>query len=229
MLMGEKAIDLTTHALALAQREWGGEVDGRRLMPLSAAFDDLIDDGRPSCSVAGSWHPVIAEPKQQKRAVQEIGSRGLPAYCPVIWIAEKPRRGEIRAAERPMFGSYIFARCEDRDENWHKITGARGVQRVLKTTAGRMGTIHDDAIMLIRAREAETARQFEEQRRRLGLTGIIWDFEPGEIARVACGPFASFHAQLTSAVDEHGRINALVNLFGQKVKTSFHAADIEKI
>ena len=222
-------MDIRDHALALAAAEWGGQVAGGKLMPLADGLGDMVDDGKVSCSVRGAWRVVVAEPKQQKRAVKEIGARGLPACCPVIWIAEKARRGEIRAAEKPMFGSYIFAKCEDRDEDWHKITGARGVQRLLKTASGRMGHIHDDAMILIRAREAETARIFEEQRRRLGLTGIIWDFEPGEVARVACGPFASFHAELTSAVDEHGRINALVNLFGQKVKSSFHAGDLEKL
>lgn len=229
MLSMVNPTDLKQHALSLAQQQWGGHVDAGRLMPISDLLGDLVDDGKRSCSVAGSWRPVVAEPKQQERAVNEIASRGLPAYCPYIWVAEKPRRGEIRAAKKSMFGPYIFAKWENTEENFHKVTGARGVQRVLKTASGHVGVVDDDAMTIIRAREAETARYFEDQRRRLGLTGIIWDFEPGETARVTSGPFAGFNVELTSAVDEQGRIAALVNLFGRKSKTTFHASDLEKL
>jgi transcription antitermination factor NusG len=64
---------------------------------------------------------------------------------------------------------------------------------------------------------------------RLGLTGIIWDFSPGEVARISTGPFAGFNTELISAVDEQGRIAALVTLFGRQTKTTFHAADLEKL
>jgi hypothetical protein len=58
-----------------AQVEWGGEIVGGSLLPLETLFGGLIDDGKLSCSVAGSWRPVIAEPRQQQKAVKEIGSQ----------------------------------------------------------------------------------------------------------------------------------------------------------
>jgi transcription antitermination factor NusG len=179
--------DLTEHALALAASTWGGEVQGGKVMPIASALSALVDDGKVSCSVDGVWHVVVAEPKQQERAVKEIGANGLPAYCPMFYKAEKPRRGDVREVKKPMFGSYIFAKCTDTNSNFHKITSARGVQRLLRSADGRMGSIHDDAMIIIRNREAISAREFEEQKYRYGLTGMLWDFTPGEITRVSTG------------------------------------------
>jgi transcription antitermination factor NusG len=221
--------DLTQKALALAAAEWGGEVREGKVMPIASALSTLVDDGKVSCSVDGVWHVVVAEPKQQERAVKEIGANGLPAYCPMFYKAEKPRRGDVREVKKPMFGSYIFAKCTDTNANFHKITSARGVQRLLRTSDGRMGSIHDDVMVIIRNREAISAREFEDQKYRFGLTGILWDFTPGEVVRVSTGPFAGFNVELTSAVDEQGRIAALVSLLGRATKSTFDARHLEKL
>lgn len=228
MLMATKD-DVTRRALALAASEWGGRVENGRLLPLQSSFAALVDDGKLSCSIIGGWRAVMAEPRQQDLAVKEIGARGVPVYLPMKWQAEKPRRGQVRASRRAMFGPYFFAKCEDRSEAWHKITSARGVKRIITTVEGHMGTVPDDAIALIRMHETQSARDFDDQRARLGLTGILWDFAPGEQVRIKTGAFAGFNADLTSAVDETGRIAALVSLLGRSTKIQLSAHDLEKL
>ncbi len=240
MLMADerKRIDpeLRRHYLREMKREFGGKIIGNRLMPISDALGGLVQQQDVSCSVSGDWFAVNTEPKHETLAREEIADHGVVVYLPLFTRQERHGKGRMRTVSRPMFPGYLFARCELNDRNYHAIKSARGVHRLLGN--GRPHYIDPGALEVVRLKEAEFA---EKEARRVaieeaariakegGKSGIIWHFTAGDRVRIKTGPFASFYAELDSAVDSHDRLKALVHIFGRKVPTDLSAFDIEAL
>lgn len=187
------------------------------------------------CSVMGSWYVVNFEPKQGKRAKTELAEAGLVPYLPLTYGPERHGRGAVRSGAHPMFGCYMFVRCEPKQ--WGLVKTARGVRRLLGRDESYL-SVKDGEIEAIRLRESlsfeDEARRvgFEEARRlanEKGKSGIVWHFSPGDQVRIKNGPFAGFYAQLESAVDSHDRIRAVLSLFGRANVTELSAFDIEAL
>lgn len=206
-------------ALKLLQGEMGGRIVGNKLLPLERQLGSLVRQEAVSCDVGGSWFAVEAEPKQANLAVQSIAGVGLVAYLPKV-CATYMVRGRKRDVERAMFGPYFFTRCRAHPDDWHKITAARGVRRLLGN--GHPHEIPEGAIEVVRFQEADKATL-------LGRTKFVHHFSPGDVVRITDGPFASFYAQLESAVDERGRIKALVDIFGRKSPCEFEATQLQPL
>lgn len=244
------------HALELARVHWGGDVEGERLMPIGAHLGTLADAAEPICRAAGEWHAICAEPRQHELACEQIAARGLPVYAPMLWLNERHGRGGTRTVQRPMFGPYMFVRCVDTADEWPRITSARGVARLLKTSTGSMAVVPDEAIDRMRLHESDSALEYERMRRaaaedrareleevarrdaaksaqeleaarRIAARDIVWHFSPEQVVRIKSGPFAGFSAKLEAAVDENARIAALVDVFRCPTKTNLSAFDIE--
>lgn len=187
------------------------------------------------CTVAGAWYVVNFEPKQGKRAKTELAEAGLVPYLPLTYGPERHGRGAVRSGAHPMFGCYMFVRCEPKQ--WGLATVARGVRRLLGLD-GQPFAVKDGEIEAIRLQETIS---FEEEARRIGIeevrrlahekgkSGIVWQFSPGDHVRIKNGPFAGFYAQLESAVDSNDRLKALVSLFGGTCPADFSAFDIEAL
>lgn len=212
--------DLQRHALELAQSEWGGQVADGRLMPLSSAFAGLIDEG-PCCSIAGHWFVVQADARQEAVATQSIARAGFPAYRPIV-TADVVVRHRKRTIVKSMFGMYLFVKCLPTHENWHKIRLARGVRQLVLSAGGSWLYVTETEMEVVRAVEAKHTTAEAKTR-------FVWHFSPGDTVRIKSGPFAHFYAQLDSAVDEHGRIAALVEIFGRKSRLELEAAQVERI
>lgn len=225
-----KSIDIIKgrHAVALATQEWGG------LQSLRPAFDGLVSDPDRSCKVAGQWYVVSIEHQQEQLARHEVAARGLVAYLPQIAKHERHGRGRQRTVWRPLFGLYMFVKCEPR--HWGLVTSARGVRRFLGQDS-RPEAVDDNRMEVIRLVEAEKA---EDERARAeresalakakagGRSGITWHFAEGDRVRIKNGPFAGFYADLTMAVDSHDRIRVLVNCFGRRSLVELSAFEIAK-
>jgi len=191
--------------------------------------DRKRDERQMMCLTSGSWFVVSTERNQQELAKHEIAERGLPVYRPMIMQSERAR-GEVRWVERPMFGAYMFACCEPKDEHWSLITNARGVRKLLSFD-GKPARVDQARIDVIRLFEAEEAKKavLRQRRSRNGKSGIVWHFSPGETVRIKEGPFAAFYAQLETAVDSRDRIKAVVSIFGRQTPTELSAFDIETL
>jgi transcription antitermination factor NusG len=212
--------DLTRHALELARSKWGGEVSDGRLMPLADALSDLIDGG-PRCSVAGNWFVVQADARQERLATESIAKAGFAAYRPIV-TADIVSRGRKRSIEKSMFGMYLFVKCEPTEANWHKVRLARGVRRLVLSAGGGWICVPDQAMQVVRAVEAKHATASEVRSR------FIYHLAAGDMVRIKEGAFAHFFAQLESAVDESGRIAALVEIFGRKSRLQLEAHQVER-
>ena len=192
------------------------------------------------CSIAGNWYAVNTEPGQEKLARGEISEAGLITYLPMIAMVEPHGRGRTRVCMRPLLRSYLFVKCQMRDEHWSAVTSARGVHRLLGRD-GKPLPISDaelDVIKLCETEKREEAIAREHAQHRIeeaarlaalgGRSGIVWDFGPGERVLIKNGPFASFYAELQSAVDPRDRIKAFLSLFGRVSSVELSAFDVER-
>lgn len=218
---------LGRHAMALAREEWG------KPQPLDHAFGPLMSDDARCCTTVGEWYVVSIEHQQGALAKAEIASRGMVAYLPMIPRSERHGRGGHRLVWRPLFGLYMFVRCVR--SQWGLATAARGVRRFLGRN-GQPEPIEDHGIEVIRVVEAEkheeaqrliTLEEAAAKARAGGRSGIVWHFAEGDRVRIKNGPFASFYADLTAAVDVHDRIRAVMDIFGTQSLVELSAFDVE--
>jgi len=60
------------------------------------------------------WFAISTERQAELDVVSGLRALGIPAYCPVERIKRRVRH-EVQTFRRPLFPSYIFAACEDRE------------------------------------------------------------------------------------------------------------------
>src|ERR1022692_1870543 len=98
-------IEAGRHAVALAKTEWGPRALEPFLSALVAVPDQL-------CTVIGNWFAICVEPRRHNLVRGEITQRGLVPYLPMVPMRVRHGRGAWRTSYKPMFGPYIFVRCE---------------------------------------------------------------------------------------------------------------------
>lgn len=211
-------MDLRQHALALAAAEWGGQVDGDSLMPLAPVLNGMMA-AEASCSVLGSWFLAQADSRRERDACASVSDLGMPTYRPIV-VKDEVKRNRLVTQERSMFGAYFFVRCEATAENWHKVRTARHVRCLLTVGGGKWLPVPDGAMEVIRLVEAQHSDPVLSSK-------FVWHFSVGDQVRIKSGPFAHFWAKLESAVDAHGRLTALVDIFGRQTRIQLEARQIE--
>lgn len=214
-------IGAAREALVSAQSEWGGGIIvGNKLMPLQSHFDSMFEE--KSCSIGGHWYVVQADARQHKIAVKSVAAEGYPAYQPIV-VKYAMKRGRKVRVESTMFGMYFFVKCDMTEDDYHRIRLARGVRKFLDISAtGRPLMVPNWAMDIVRLKEAEYGTPE-------GKSRFVYHFSPGDVVRIKDGPFALFYAKLESAVDEHGRLRALVDIFGRPTKVEFEAHQLEAL
>lgn len=205
---------------------------GPYLIGQVVGYVELKSNQHSRCLVGGSWYVISLEPHQGRLATAELAQAGLVPYLPLSYGPERHGRGQVRSGARPMFGPYMFVKCED--QHWGLVTRTRGVRRILGFE-GRPESVPEGKIEVVRLQEAlsfdhETERLRREAvvagARERGKSGIVWQFSAGDVVRITSGPFAEFNAQLSEAVDSHDRIRAVVSLFGRESPVELSAFQI---
>lgn len=175
------------------------------------SIDELPED-------QGSWFVLRCHGNSERLAAAGLIARRFNVYLPVVWIKERAGRVH-QERERPMFSTYLFIRCLPHAGHWNRVRNVAGVQCFLGD--GPPEPMPPTAIDAVRRAEAEFATK-------AGKKSLRWQFEIGDDIRVIDGPFASFYGQLVSAVDDRGRIMALIDIFGRKTRAEFDADQLEK-
>lgn len=195
-----------------------------------------IEKPKLACVVKGFWYGVCTEYRQEKLAVGDIAAAGLVVFWPRVPHIQRHGRGKERSVLRSMFPGYMLVKCDPTWDHWGWVTSARGVKRLLGIDGPQK--IPDEAIEVIRLHETEEAEReterlaLEAARKRAqekGRSGVVWDFAPDERVRIKHGPFKGFYAQLTTAVDVHDRVKALLSLFGGRSEAEISAFDLEPL
>lgn len=171
------------------------------------------------------WYVLLTEPNRESAAVSGLVGRHIEAYGPTVH-RKVVKRGRKFDEARPMFPGYIFARLTPRTDDFHVPRRVAGIRDYLRLSLDGRSTpepypLPNGLVELIGAREAA---EFEKFQARKG----IHKFDVGQAVQVDAGPFASFVGQV-SALDERGRVQALLDIFGRKTPVWFDSLQLEAV
>jgi transcription antitermination factor NusG len=186
---------------------------------------DQIDPLPPG---AGFWFAVCCRGGKERLASEGLKLRNFEVYLPVLYVKERHGRYSMREVIRPMFSTYLFIRCLPRSDHWERARNVPGVQVFIQSLKDDQNAefapqyIPEPVMDTIRLAEACHATK-------TGRKALRWKLQVGDEARVKTGPFADFYATVTSAIDDHGRVMALVSIFGRSSRVQFDADDLQKL
>lgn len=195
----------------------------RPIAPFIGKFAGFEQESRRASVApgAGDWFVARTEPRRERLASESVSEIGLSVYMPIA-LERVPAGRRPRMVERPMFPDYLFIYCLPTAEHWHMICVARGIAEILG--GQKPVSIKEAAIEAIRLFEAKAAERAGKPRR----SGAVWHYSKGDVVRITSGPFSGFYAQLTSAVNHHDRVRALVDIFKRSAETELSAFDLQQ-
>ena len=128
------------------------------------------------------------------------------------------KNGVKRKSERKFFPGYVLVNMEMNDDSWHLVKDCPKVKGFIGGKADKPAPISDkeaDAIL-------NRLRQNVDAPRPKTL------FEPGEVVRVADGPFADFNGVVEEVHYEKSRLRVAVMIFGRATPVDLEFNQVEK-
>lgn len=128
------------------------------------------------------------------------------------------RGGQKRKSERKFYPGYVLVNMEMDDASWHLVNSTPRVMGFIGGTASKPAPITErEADAILRRVEAGV-----EQPRPKTL------FEPGEMVRVADGPFADFTGVVEEVNYPKNRLQVAVTIFGRSTPVELGFDQVEK-
>ncbi len=128
------------------------------------------------------------------------------------------KNGVKRKSERKFFPGYVLVNMEMNDATWHLVKECPKVMGFIGGKADKPAPISDkeaDAILNRISTNAESPRPKTL-------------FEPGEVVRVADGPFADFNGVVEEVNYEKSRLRVAVMIFGRSTPVELEFNQVEK-
>jgi transcription termination/antitermination protein NusG len=176
--------------------------------------------------MAKRWYVVHAYSgfeKQVKRSLEEriklesMQDQFGEILVPTEEVVEM-RAGQKRKSERKFFPGYVLVQMEMNDETWHLVKSCPKVMGFIGGTADKPAPITD--------REANQILQRVEDGVEKPRPKTL--FEPGEVVRVADGPFADFNGVVEDVNYEKSRLQVAVLIFGRSTPVELDFSQVEK-
>jgi transcription elongation factor/antiterminator RfaH len=157
------------------------------------------------------WYVVQAQPGAESRAAQHLERQGYPTFYPRYRKTIRHARERI-STMAPLFPSYLFVGLDASRDRWRSVNGTRGVVRLL--TQGDIPSPVPRGMV-------------EALRERTNADGAI-DWAPGQVVRVAEGPFEDFVGTLTR-LDGAGRVCVLLDILGRTVSMTVRCEALDPV
>lgn len=128
------------------------------------------------------------------------------------------RDGKKRKSERKFYPGYVLVEMAMDDATWHLVKGIPRVMGFIGGTAEKpapLTTAEANAILQRVKDGAETPTQKTI-------------YEPGEVVRVADGPFADFNGTVEKVNYEKNRLQVSVSIFGRATPVELEFSQVEK-
>ncbi len=128
------------------------------------------------------------------------------------------RGGQKRKSERKFFPGYVLVQMEMDDETWHFV---KETPKVLGFIGGA-----PDRPTPISEKEANAILRRVEEGVEKPRPKVL--FEPGEMVRVADGPFNDFNGVVESVNYEKSRLQVAVQILGRSTPVELDFSQVEK-
>lgn len=176
--------------------------------------------------MAKRWYVVQAFSgfeQQVKRSLDErIRRHGLEEKFGDILVPTEEvvemREGQKRKSERKFFPGYVLVQMEMDDESWHLVKSIPRVLGFIGGTSEKPAPLADAEAEKILQRVREGAEQPKPK--------VL--FEPGEMVRVAEGPFTDFNGVIEEVNYEKNKLRVAVLIFGRSTPVELDFGQVEK-
>ena len=129
------------------------------------------------------------------------------------------RSGQRRKSERKFFPGYVLVQMELSDDSWHLIKKIPKVVGFIGGKPGQPAPISD--------LEAESILQRMDDSVEKPKPKVM--FEPGEMVRVADGPFNDFNGVVEEVNYEKSKLQVAVLIFGRSTPVELDFCEVEKV
>ena len=137
---------------------------------------------------------------------------------PVEEVVEM-RSGQKNISERKFFPGYVLVQMDMAEGAWHLVKDTPRVMGFIGGTADKPAPITDKEAEAILRRVADGSDKPKPKTL----------FEPGEVVRVADGPFADFNGVVEEVNYEKSRIQVAVLIFGRSTPVELEFSQVEKV
>lgn len=163
-----------------------------------------------------NWYAALVKPNGFALAEKNLAQQGFAYFAPKR-MERVTLRGKLTDVSRLLFSGYIFVRFNPVVDTWQAINATRGIARLIINDvrhphhlpapfmAGLMARCDEDGML-----QGDTA------------------LSPGDKIRVISGPFADIVTSIET-LDEKGRLQVLIDLMGQKVRTKLPPASVNRL
>lgn len=147
------------------------------------------------------------------------GKKGLSGKIGKILIPTERvielRSGKKRESDKKFYPGYILVEMDLDDETWHLV---RSTPRVTGFVGGTKPVpIPDEEVeVIIQQLEKGPSQQVKTQ------------FQKGENIRIIDGPFTNFVGYIDEVDMDHGRLKAMVSIFGRQTPVELNFFQVEK-
>jgi transcriptional antiterminator RfaH len=83
-----------------------------------------------STSTGRSWYLIMAKPRQEMLARDNLERQGYEVYLPRLHVRRR-RNGKYVLVVEPMFPRYFFIRLDKGEDNWAPIRSTYGVSKMV--------------------------------------------------------------------------------------------------
>ncbi|MFD0950920.1 transcription termination/antitermination protein NusG [Paraperlucidibaca wandonensis] len=129
------------------------------------------------------------------------------------------KNGVKRKTERKFFPGYVLVNMEMNDASWHLVKECPKVMGFIGGKADKPAPISD--------READVI--LNRIKTNVDAPRPKTLFEPGEVVRVADGPFADFNGTVEEVNYEKSRLRVAVMIFGRATPVELEFTQVEKV
>ncbi len=172
------------------------------------------------------WYVVHAysnfEHRVQSGLMERVKRAGLEhmfgeVLVPTEEVVEM-REGQKRKSERKFYPGYVLVQMEMNEETWHLVRDVPKVLGFIGGTPEKPAPISDKEANQILRRVEEGVEKPRPK--------VI--YEPGEVVRVAEGPFNDFNGVVESVNYEKNRLHVAVQILGRSTPVELDFSQVEK-
>ncbi len=131
-------------------------------------------------------------------------------------------RGRKQITERPYISNYIFLRFDAEHEGWRHLHAARGIKRVISTSAELPTRVNEKCMQIIL--DKCTGSYLDE----IEVDKALGKFIPlGSIVKMSEGPFQGFTGKVDQVAQQ--RLEVMLHVFGRPTRVKTTVGEVELV